>query len=84
MSVYGILAAAGTRQVRITVSDGLEAAHVSSRLEPIALRANPALDLRFAVIALPGRQCVERLATASGIGKALWQGAPGEHGCGAQ
>jgi hypothetical protein len=83
MTVFGILAATGARRVRVTVSDGREAESVGARLRPIARRAGRAKNLRFAFIALPGRRCVERLATASGIGKALWQGTPGEHGCGA-
>ena len=84
MTVFGVLAAAGTRRVRVTVSDGIEAANLSARLQPIALRASRAMGstgLRFAVIALPGRHCVERLATESAIGRALWQGSPEEHGC---
>jgi hypothetical protein len=81
MTVFGVLAAAGTRQVRVTVSDGLDDTHVSARLEPIALRASRATDLRFAAIALPGRHCVERLATKSALGKTLWQSTPGERDC---
>src|SRR3954447_17622733 len=49
MSVYGVLASAGTRKIRATLSDGLEAARVSTRLAPVALRANRAEGLRFAV-----------------------------------
>jgi hypothetical protein len=82
MTVFGVLASAGARKVRATVSDGLEAARVNTRLEPVALRADRAMDLRFAVIALPGRHCVERLATEGVFGKALWQGTPSEHDCG--
>jgi hypothetical protein len=82
MTVFGVLAAPGTRRVRVTVSDGLKAASISARLKPISLRAGRANNLRFAIIALPGRHCVERLATANAIGKDLWQGTPGEHGCG--
>jgi hypothetical protein len=78
MTVFGVLAAPGTRRVRITVSDGLKAASLSARLKPISLRASRAKHLRFALLALPGRHCVERLATASAIGKALWQGTPGD------
>jgi hypothetical protein len=82
MTVFGVLAAPGTRRVRVTVSDGLEAASLSARLKPISLRVGRAKDLRFALLALPGRHCVERLAIASAIGKALWQGSPGEYDCG--
>jgi hypothetical protein len=82
MTVFGVLAAPGTRWVRVTVSDGLEATSISARLKPISLRAGRAEHLRFALLALPGRHCVERLATASAIDKALWQGTPGEHDCG--
>jgi hypothetical protein len=81
MTVYGILASAGTRKVRATLADGLEAARVSARLTPIALRANRAADLRFAVIVLPGRHCVERLATEGSRGRVLWQGTPTDHAC---
>lgn len=84
MTVFGVLAAPGTRWVRVTVSDGLAAASLSARLKPISLRASRAKNLRFALLALPGRHCVERLATQSGTGKALWQGTPAEHGCGAK
>jgi hypothetical protein len=80
MTVYGVLAAAGTK-VRATLSGGLEAARVSTRLAPVALRASRAGDLRFAVIVLPGRQCVERLATEGPLGRTLWQGTPSEHAC---
>jgi hypothetical protein len=82
MSVYGILASAPTRKVRATVSDGREEARVSTTLAPVALKANRARDLRFAVIVLPGRHCVERLATLGPHGGALWQGTPPEHACG--
>ena len=81
MTVYGVLASAGTRKVRATLADGLEAARVSARLTPVALRANRAGDLRFAVIVLPGRHCVERLATEGPRGKVLWQGTPTDHAC---
>jgi hypothetical protein len=81
MTVYGILASAGTRTVRATLADGLEAARVSARLTPVALRADRAGDLRFAVIVLPGRHCVERLAAVGPHGKALWQGVPTDHAC---
>lgn len=81
MTVFGILAPAGARKVRATVSDGLEAARVSTPLAPVAFRANRARGLRFAVIALSGRQCVERLVTEGRLGKALWQGTPAGHDC---
>jgi hypothetical protein len=80
MTVFGILAPAGARQVRVTVSDGLGDAGLSTRLEPIVLSADRARNLRSAIIALPGRRCVERLATESAGGRVLWQGAPGD-GC---
>jgi hypothetical protein len=81
MTVYAILASARTRKVHATLSDGLEAARVSTRLEPVALRADRARGLRFAVIVLPGRHCVERLAAIGPDGKALWQGVPTDHAC---
>jgi hypothetical protein len=81
MTVYGVLAAAGTRKVRATLSGGLEAARISTRLAPVALRASRAGELRFAVIVAPGRHCVEHLATESQLGKILWQGMPSEHDC---
>jgi hypothetical protein len=81
MTVYGMLASAGTRRVEATVSDGLEAARVSARLAPVALRASRAGDLRFAIIVLPGRHCVERLATENSRGRVLWQGTPTDHAC---
>jgi hypothetical protein len=85
MTVYGVLAAAPARKVRATLSDGVELARVSTSLEPVpvALAARRAMGLRFAVIALSGSQCVERLATESAFGRALWQGTPAELDCGA-
>jgi hypothetical protein len=82
MTVFGVLAATGARKVRATVSDGLGTARVSTHLDPVALRTNRAMRLRFAVIVLPGRHCIERLATEGPLGKALWQGTPSEHDCG--
>jgi hypothetical protein len=82
MTVFGVLAAPGTRRVRVTVSAGLATASLSARLKPISLRASPAEGLRFALLALPGRHCIERLATVGASGRALWHGTPGEHGCG--
>jgi hypothetical protein len=81
MTIYGILASTGTRTVRATLADGVETARVSARLTPVALRANRAGNLRFAVIVLPGRHCVERLAAVGPHGKALWQGTPIDHAC---
>jgi hypothetical protein len=81
MTVYAVLASAGTRKVHVTLSDGLEAARVSTRLAPVVLRANRARNLRFAVIVLPGRHCVERLAAQGPRGKVLWQGTPTDHAC---
>jgi hypothetical protein len=81
MTVYGILASAGTRRVSAMLSDGLEAARVSARLTPVGLSASRAGDLRFAVIVLPGRHCVERLATEGSRGRVLWQGTPIDHAC---
>jgi hypothetical protein len=83
MTVYGVLASAGTRRVRATLDDGLEAARVSARLTPVAPEANRAGDLGFAVIVLPGRHCVERIAALGPHGKALWQGTPTDHACAA-
>lgn len=80
MTVFGILAPAGARRVRVTVSDGPEEASLSTGLEPIQLRADRARALRFAAIAFPGRRCVERLVTESASGRVLWQGTTGE-GC---
>lgn len=81
MTVYGILATRGTTKVRATLAGGLEATSVSARLTRVALRANRAGVLRFAVIVLPGRHCVERLAALGPHGKALWQGTPPDHAC---
>jgi hypothetical protein len=81
MTVYGILASAGTRSVRATLGDGVEAARVSARLTPVAQEANRRGNLRSAVIVLPGRHCVERLAAIGAHGKALWQGTPTDHAC---
>lgn len=81
ITVYGILASAGTRRVRARIADGSEAARVSARLTPVALRATRAEDLGFAVIVLPGRHCVERLAAEGPRGKVLWQGIPTDHAC---
>lgn len=81
MTVYGILASPGTRKVRVTLAGGAEAARVSARLTPVALSPNRAGDLRFAVIVLPGRHCVERLAALGPHGRALWQGVPTDHAC---
>jgi hypothetical protein len=80
MTIYGILASPGARTVRATLADGLEVVRVSARLTPVA-RASRARDLRFAVIVLPGRHCVERLAAMDRHGKALWQGTPTDHAC---
>jgi hypothetical protein len=82
MTVIGVLAAPGTRTVRATVSHGVEAARVSTRLEPVALRTSQALGLRFGVIVLPGTSCAERLVTEDARGKVLWQGIPSELECG--
>jgi hypothetical protein len=81
MTVYGVLASAGTRKIRATLSDGLKAARVSTRLTPLALKADRTGDLRFAVIVLPGQHCVERLAAVGPHGRALWQGVPSDHAC---
>jgi hypothetical protein len=85
MTIYGVLAAAGARKVRATLSNGVEVARVSTSLQPvpIALTARRVMGLRFAVIALSGSHCVERLAIESAFGRALWQGPPGELDCGA-
>jgi hypothetical protein len=80
-SVYTLLASAGTRKVSATFSDGLRAARVSTRLTPVGLRASRAGSLRYSVIVLPGRHCVERLAAKSPHGKVLWQGTPIDHAC---
>jgi len=79
MTVFAILAAAATRQLRAIVSDGTAARSIGARLLP--LRSGP-VNLRFAVIALPGTHCVERLTTRNSVGEALWQGALEEHSCG--
>jgi hypothetical protein len=82
MTVFAVLAAADARKLRATVSDGFAAARVRTQLEPVALRTNRAIDLRFAVIALSGKHCIERLATEGALGKALWQGTPPKLDCG--
>jgi hypothetical protein len=81
MTVYAVLASAGTRRVSATLAGGSEAARVSTRLTPVALRADRGRDLRFAVIVLPGRHCVERLSAEGPRGKILWQGTPTDHAC---
>jgi hypothetical protein len=81
LSVYALLASAGTREVSATFSDGLRAARVSTRLTPVGLRASRAGNLRFSVIVLPGRHCVERLAAKSPHGRVLWQGTPIDNAC---
>jgi hypothetical protein len=81
MTVYAVLASAGTRKVRATLAGGLKAARVSVRLTPVALSANRVGDLRFAAIVLSGRHCVERLAAVGPHGQALWQGTPTDHAC---
>jgi hypothetical protein len=81
MTVYGVLASAGTRKVRVTLSDGPEEARVSTRLRPLAVKADRARTLSFAVIVLAGRHCVERLAAVGAGGTVLWQGTPTDHAC---
>jgi hypothetical protein len=84
MTIYGVLAAAPARRVRATLSDGVEVERVATSLQrvPVALTARRHMGLRFAVIALSGGHCVERLATESAFGGALWQGTPPELECG--
>ena len=81
MTVYGVLAPASTRKVHVTLAGGLEEARVSARLAPVAVKAGRAGKLRFAVIVLPGRHCVERLATEGPRGQVLWRGTPIDHAC---
>ena len=78
MTVFGILAPGNARKVRATVSDDPGAAHVNTRLEPVAPAADRTLGLRFAAIALPGSHCVERVATENAVGRALWRGTTGD------
>jgi hypothetical protein len=78
MTVFGILAPGNARKVRATVSDDPGAAHVNTRLEPVAPTADRTLGLRFAAIALPGSHCVERVATENAVGRALWRGTTGD------
>ena len=82
MTVFGVLAPAGARRVRAMVSDGVEVTPVSTSLVPVGLSANRAVGLRFAVIAIPGSQCLERLVTQGALGRTLWQGIPSEYDCG--
>jgi hypothetical protein len=82
MTVFGVLAAPGARTVRATVPHGVDAARVSTRLEPVAFPTSRALGLRFGLIVLPGTQCPERLVTEDARGKVLWQGTPSEPDCG--
>jgi hypothetical protein len=80
MTVFGILAPAGARKIRVSVSDGARAESVAASLAAIPSTGRMG-GLRFAVVILPGAHCVERLATASASGRSLWEGPPSEHGC---
>jgi hypothetical protein len=81
MTVFAILVAPSTSRVLLTVSDGSKSARVSTDVQPLALEANRAGGLRFAVVVIPGGHCVESLAAQSASGKALWQGIPAAHHC---
>jgi hypothetical protein len=81
MTVFGILAAGGARQVKVTVAAGAAAMSVAAPLSTARLGSTPVGDLRFAVLALRGAHCVERLVTTDGAGRSLWGGIPAEHGC---
>jgi hypothetical protein len=81
MTVFGILAPAGARQVRVSVSGGAKPDSVAAPLAAIQPASTGIGGLRFAVVVLHGARCVERLATESPAGRALWEGAPAEHGC---
>jgi hypothetical protein len=80
MTVFGILAPARARAVRVSVSDGAHSESVAVRLSTIQ-PSEGISGMRFAVVALRGAHCVERLATSGPSGRALWEGPPAEHGC---
>jgi hypothetical protein len=81
MTVFAILVAPGARRVLLTVSDTPKTAKVIPGLQSLPPGSNRVGGLRVAVVAIPGSHCVERLATESASGRALWQGVPAAHSC---
>jgi hypothetical protein len=82
MTVFGILAAVGTRKVRLIVSDETEDLSLAAPLVRVRSGSAGVGDLRIGALAIPGAHCVERLAARDASGKLLWRGPPDNHGCG--
>jgi hypothetical protein len=81
MTVFGIATGPAARQVHLTFADGGDAV---AALRPIGSAGSPATgvgNLRYAVLALPGVHCIERMVSRSADGTALWEGAPEGHSC---
>jgi hypothetical protein len=83
MTVFGIVSVAAARQVHLIFADGSEATASLKPQQPdsSASRAAGLGDLRYAVLALPGAHCIERMVSRSAGGKTLWEGAPEGHSC---
>jgi hypothetical protein len=81
MTVIGFVSLAAARRVHVAFSDGIEASARFRRLSPSAANAVGSTGLRYAVLAVPGAHCIERLATHDVAGGILWGGAPEGRSC---
>jgi hypothetical protein len=81
LTAVGMIFSAKVRQVRITYAGGTSTTISANRLSPDQSRDSELSGLRYAAFSVRGPWCPELLASISGSGRTLWEGAPEKHPC---
>jgi hypothetical protein len=81
LTAVGMIFSAKVRRVRITYLDGTTATFPANEFSPDQSRVGGLEGLRYAAFAIQGRWCPETMASISGSGRTLWEGAPERSPC---
>jgi hypothetical protein len=81
LTAVGMIFSAKVRRVRITYLDGTTATVPASDFSPDQSRIGGLDGLRYAAFSVQGRWCPVTMASVSGSGRTLWEGAPEKRPC---
>jgi hypothetical protein len=81
MTVLGLVSVAATRRIHLVFADDSDATASLRRADPSPPHTGGLANLRYAVLAVPGAHCIERMVSRDAVGRTLWEGAPEGHSC---
>lgn len=81
LTAVGMIFSSKVRRVRITYADGSSATIPANEFSPDQSHEAELSGLRYAAFSVRGPWCPELMASISGSGRTLWEGAPEKRPC---